>query len=185
MCVGRVEEESLVANQELLVDPLRQVALFDGLTPSQLAEIAKLAERIVFKPGETIIEDGRDGGAAILVVSGEAEVLRSYTDEPAAVEAGSLLSEMSMFIDTEASATIVAKSAVRALRLERGAMLEQMTTDPTLADHFVAMIAGRLRNVADELRKVDKTLAGEPTIETDWVEVPPGRSEQAGREAHH
>jgi len=174
-----------VANQELLVDPLRQVALFEGLTSSQLAEIAKLAERIVFRPGETIVEDGRDGGAAILVVSGEAEVLRSYADGPAAVEAGSLLSEMSMFIDTEASATIIAKSAVRALRLERAAMLEQMAADPTMADHFVAMISSRLRVVADELREVDKSLAGEPTIETDWAEVPGVRREPAGREALH
>lgn len=163
---------------ELLVGPLRTVALFEGLTPEQLLAIAKTAERIVFKAGDTIIEDGRDGGAAILLVSGQAERVEpaQWQENDAAVEPGSLLAEMAMFIDTEASSTVVARSAVRALKLERAAMLEQMTADPSLADHFVEQIAGRLRNVAEDLRKADRLLSGAQAIEADWSEVEPMRS---------
>jgi CRP-like cAMP-binding protein len=157
-------------NTEVLIAPLRQVALFEGLAPSQLVAIAKTAERIVFKPGDTLIRDGRDAGGALIVVSGDAERVGSDGAD-ARVEPGSMLAEMSMFVDTEASATIVARSAVRALRLDRQAMLEQLATDPSLADHFVARISSRLKDVADELRRVDKTLAGDAPIDTTWTPV--------------
>lgn len=164
--------EMAVVSQEALIAPLRGVALFEGLTGEQLAAIAKSAERIVFKPGDKIIEDGTDSGAAFLVVSGEARLLETGdSDEPMTVEPGSLLAEMSMFIDSEPSATVVATSAVRALKLDRLAMLDRMTADPTLADHFVAAISGRLKDIADELRRIDRTLAGERPIDTDWQPV--------------
>jgi CRP-like cAMP-binding protein len=159
-------------SQEALIAPLRRVALFEGLSGEQLAAIARCAERIVFKPGDKIIEDGTDVGAAFLVVSGEARLLGSGEgEESETVEPGSLLAEMSMFIDAEPSATVVATSAVRALKLERHAMLDRMTADPTLADHFVAAISGRLKDIALELRRIDRTLAGEHPIDTDWHPV--------------
>jgi len=157
-------------NTEVLIAPLRQVALFEGLAPSQLAAIAKTAERIVFKPGDTLIRDGRDAGGALIVVSGDAERL-GLDGAGARIEPGSMLAEMSMFVDTEASATVVARSPVRALRLDRQAMLEQLATDPSLADYFVARISSRLKDVADELRRVDRTLGGEGAMEAEWSPV--------------
>lgn len=167
---------------EMLVGPLRQVALFAGLSDQQLAAIARSAERIVYRPGETIVRDGVDLGASVLIVAGDADRVEQ-TNIP--VEAGSLICEMSMFIDTEASATVVARSAVRALKFNRHAMLEEMTEDPTLAEHFVGQISGRLRDIAQELRRVDSVLGGEQPIDVEWKEIGSSGSQPRVTETAH
>src|SRR5690554_744906 len=58
---------------ELLVEPLRRVALFQGLQPAQLNEIARRSERIQFKAGDTVISEGQPADAAILIVTGTAK----------------------------------------------------------------------------------------------------------------
>jgi CRP-like cAMP-binding protein len=75
------------------------------------------------------------------------------------VPTGALLGEMAMLIETEYSSTVVARTAVRALRLTRAGLHAQMAEDAELAEHFVLAIAGRLRHLALELREVDATLS--------------------------
>jgi CRP-like cAMP-binding protein len=141
---------------DAIIMPLRQVALFQGLTPLQVTEIARHAERIVFRSGDTIIHAGEEGDAAYLIVSGDA-VRTVAPGRPEAIErldAGSLVGEMAMLIDTEHSATVVARGTVRALKLTRAAMHAHMLADPSIADHLVTKIAGRLKAVAAELRAI-------------------------------
>lgn len=155
---------------DALVKPLLGIELFKGLRPLQITEIARRAYRRIYKPGETIIEASAPGDAAVLIVSGEA-VRVSGPDQPAArqpLPEGTLLAEMAMLIETEHAATVIAKTAVRALRIARSDMLEQMAEDPALAEHFVDRIAGRLQAISAELRRIDQTLnSAEATIEKE------------------
>ena len=57
---------------DALVRPLLNVPLFQGLKPLQLTEIARRADRIVYKPGDVIVTAHGEPDAAVLVVSGEA-----------------------------------------------------------------------------------------------------------------
>lgn len=144
---------------DALVKPLLAVELFRGLRPLQVTEIARRAFRTVYKPGDTIIAAGTEGDAAVLIVSGEAVRVEGpdcATGQPLTV--GTLLGEMAMLIETEHTSTVVAKTAVRALRIARSEMHEQMADDHVLADHFVSRIAERLGRIADELRQIDGTL---------------------------
>lgn len=144
---------------DALVRPLLDVELFQGLKPLQITEIARRADRIVFKPGDVIVARDTDGDAAILIVAGEAaRVAGPGLPGEERIAAGSLLGEMAMLIDTVHSSTIVARSAVRALRISREEMHQQMEADPELADHFVARISSRLSKLAAELRAIDHTL---------------------------
>ena len=106
---------------DALVKPLSRVDLFQGLRPLQITEIARRADRIVYRPGEVMIREREQGDAAVLVISGEAVRVRgpqmSTLAEP--VPAGALLGEMAMLIETEHTSTVVAKTAVRALRSSR------------------------------------------------------------------
>lgn len=146
---------------EALVAPIRQVPLFQGLSNAQLSEIARRAERIVFRPGDTIVADHEEGDAAYIIVSGDA--IRTRSPGPAAMAAdlvapGSLLGEMAMFIEVTYTSTVVAKSSVRALKITRKQMLDQMAEDSCLADHFVSIISERLRRLAAELSSIERTL---------------------------
>ena len=147
-------------SKNALVAPLMRVGLFHGLTPLQVTEIARHAERIVFKAGDVITEAGTDGDAAYLIVAGPAvragDAETDYQD--LAIEAGSLVGEMAMLIEHEYGSRVVARGQVRALRITRAALHDQMLADPALAHHLMMRIVARLTVVADELRRIDDTL---------------------------
>ena len=148
----------------VLARQLMSQEIFRGLTPLQLTEVVRQAERIVYHPGDTIVEAGTSGDAAVLIVAGDA--VRFLEDEPATglnaqgIAAGSLLSELAMLVDHEHGATVVAHTTVRALRITRTGLHAQMLDDPDLAGHFVDRITERLHRVADELRRIDYAFAG-------------------------
>lgn len=145
-----------------LIKPLLGVELFQGLRPLQITEIARRADRIVFKPGDVILQRNAAGDAAVLLVSGDAVRLAGPFDDAPHDEplpAGSLLGEMAMLIETDHSSTIIARTAVKALRISRSELHAQMAEDQTLADHFVQRIATRLTGIANVLRDIDNRLA--------------------------
>ena len=57
---------------DALVKPFLLLPLFQGLKPLQLTEIVRRADRIIYRPGDIIIEEDQVGDAAIVIVSGEA-----------------------------------------------------------------------------------------------------------------
>ena len=61
----------LVSNGTIALDAFSIVNVL-GLKPLQITEIARHAERIVYKAGQVLIEDGKAGDAAIIVAGGEA-----------------------------------------------------------------------------------------------------------------
>ncbi len=145
---------------EALAAPLMRVELFRDLSPQQLSGIARAAERITFRPGDTIAQAGREGDAAILIVAGDAVRVEGpgLDGSEDRIEAGSLIGEMAMLIEHTYGSTVVAVGPVRALRITRSAVLAQMEADPTLAEHFVACITERLHDIATELRRIDRSL---------------------------
>jgi CRP-like cAMP-binding protein len=152
----------------VLARQLMSQEIFRGLSPLQLTEIVRQAERIVYSPGDTIVEAGTAGDAAVLIVSGDA--VRFLDGEPATglnaqgVGAGSLLSELAMLVEHEHGATVVAHTTVRALRITRAGLKAQMLDDPDLASHFVDRITERLNRVADELRRIDHAFTSTESV---------------------
>ena len=146
---------------DALIKPLLRLEIFQGLKPLQITEIARQAERIVFREGDIIVHSGTPGDAAYVVVSGEAVRLKRsgahVRAEP--IEAGSLIGELAMLVEHDYSITVVAKGPVRALKIAREAMHEQMRDDRHLAEHISAKITARLSRLAAELRGIDSRLA--------------------------
>lgn len=141
-----------------LVQPLLALEIFEGLKPLQLTEIVRRAERIVYRPGQVITQAGQAADAAVIVVAGSAVVLGEGSVEEPVVE-GSILGELAMLVEHESRATVVARGAVRALRITREALQEQMRDDPALAEHFVDRITRRLTGIAAELQRIDASLS--------------------------
>jgi CRP-like cAMP-binding protein len=155
---------------DALIAPLLRVEIFQGLTPLQITEIARRAERIVFRPGSKITEAGKDAEAAFLIVGGAAECLSVDDDGlPEAVEEASLIGEMAMLIEHSYGATVLARGNVRCLKISRSEMHEQMLDDPALAEALSANITARLTRVAQELRAIDRDVAMSDYISTGDV----------------
>lgn len=145
---------------DALVKPLLPLPIFRGLRPLQITEIARRAERIVYRPGDTIIQEDAIGDAAVLIVSGDAVRVSGadHSGSPEPVKPGSLVGEMAMLVESVHSSTIIARGNVKALRITRTEMLLQMEEDTSLAEHFVDKISGRLHRLANDLRSVDTSL---------------------------
>ena len=146
---------------DALIKPLLRLEIFQGLKPLQITEIARQAERIVFREGDIIVHSGKPGDAAYVVVSGEAVCLKRSGGHVRAepIEAGSLIGELAMLVEHDYSITVVAKGPVRALKIGREAMHDQMRDDRHLAEHISAKITARLSRLAAELRGIDSRLA--------------------------
>jgi CRP-like cAMP-binding protein len=137
---------------------LSHVSLFQGLTPLQISEIARRAERVIYNPGATIIDENAKGDAAVLIISGQT-VRVSGPELTSPVAEGSLLGEFAMLVETTYSSTVVARGHVRALRVTRDELHAQIVEDRDLADRLIQKIVGRLSRMALELRQIDATLS--------------------------
>ena len=144
-----------------LTEPLDRVALFQGLQPDQIEEIARRSERLMRKPGEAIITEGDVGTAAYVIVSGSAMRTAGpgLEDDEEPLGPGTIIGEMAMLVETTYSSTVVCNETTRLLRITRDSLLEQMATDLALADHLIAKLSSRLKALANELRRIDGTLA--------------------------
>jgi len=151
---------------DALIAPFLRVEIFHGLQLRQIEEIARGAERVIFRPGDVIVNGNFSGEGAVLLASGEAVVAgeRGYVHEPSEpIPAGSLLNEMAMLIETELSLIVFARTTVRALKISRAQLHQQMVEDPAIAEHFIAKISGRLNDFIEGFRHVESVFgaAGE------------------------
>ncbi|AGK59642.1 Crp/Fnr family transcriptional regulator [Hyphomicrobium denitrificans 1NES1] len=150
---------------DALVRPFLSLPLFRDLKPLQISEIARHAERIVYRNGDVIAAEGQSADAAILIVSGTCvrrAVDRKKTRDEFLPE-GSLVAELAMLIEVIHPTTIVARDQVKALKIARERMHELMQQDVDMAAHFSSLILKRLHTLADDLLAVDSLLSGSVT----------------------
>ncbi|HRY07154.1 MAG TPA: cyclic nucleotide-binding domain-containing protein [Hyphomicrobiaceae bacterium] len=147
--------------KDALIRALRQIALFDGLTPLQITEIARRADRIVYRPGQTMITAHQPTDAAVVIFSGTAERTSGPGLErvPQLLPAGTIIAEMAMLIDLVPGSTVIAQTEVRALRLTRSEMHRLIAEDPALGEHFIGKATARLKGIARKMRDIDTDLA--------------------------
>ncbi|MGQ0455932.1 MAG: cyclic nucleotide-binding domain-containing protein [Hyphomicrobium sp.] len=145
---------------DAFVKPLLALPLFRGLKPLQITEIARRADRIVYRAGESIVRENQAGDAAILIISGEAvRVSQDNGDAAERVLEGSMIGELAMLVETIYTSTVIAKTSVRALRFSRAEIHGAMHDDRSLAEHFSTQITARLKRLALELKSIDEALA--------------------------
>jgi len=160
---------------DLVLESLRRLSLFAGLTPEQIAEVGLGARRRAFRKGEVIAEAGEPGEGAYLILAGDA-VSRSGPDgrgptEP--VEPGSLVGELAMLVEHNYGATVIAQGWVDCLMLERATLLDQMRADPDIADRVADAIRGRLTLVAADLQMINRMLMSSIEQCADLPLLPP------------
>lgn len=147
---------------DALVKPFLSLPLFRDLKPLQISEIARRAERIVYRTGDIIAAEDQLSDAAILIVSGTC-VRRTVDGKKTREEflpEGSMVAELAMLVEVVHPTTIVARDQVRALKISREKMHELMQEDAALAAHFSSLILKRLHALADDLLAVDELLSG-------------------------
>ena len=145
-----------------VVVPLLGARIFSGLDPGQLKALALEAEAVSFKRGETVIKAYQEGDGAFLIGSGSVIEQPEHGDSEPVHEfgTGTMIGEMAMLVETLHSATIIARTHVRALKFRRETLHGLMLKDPSLSEHFVGKMQQRLSETAKCLRDVDAAFGG-------------------------
>lgn len=123
--------------------------VFSKLLDEEESYLLKSAERRLYEPGETIIEEKTVCGGIFVMVRGEARV--EYGREPerddpmivevAIMERGDVMGEMSLLDGLPTSASVIANTEVEILFI-KGEMIEALLLgDPTFGARFYRSLA--------------------------------------------
>jgi cAMP-dependent protein kinase regulator len=97
---------------------LRSLSPFGHLSGGQIAELLELGEWVNVPPGHTIVRQGEPGDAFYAIGSGQVEVIEDGRTINV-LGPGSYFGEVALLLDVPRTATVRARTPVRAYRLER------------------------------------------------------------------
>jgi CRP-like cAMP-binding protein len=122
------------------------VSLFHGFSKRHLQKLAKSTDELSYVPGQRIVEEGNLGEALFVVLEGQAKVLRGRRTV-AAVVPGDFFGELSALDGGPRTATIVAQTPVRVLRVFRRTLVSMIEEEPSLSLKLLDGIVRRIREV--------------------------------------
>jgi CRP-like cAMP-binding protein len=149
-----------MAWQFMDVSMLRDIELFADLSTPALTEVVALTTTRDFKPSERIFQEGDDGDAMYMILSGEVRISKDIPgvgeEALAFLQEGAYFGEMSL-VGAEAprSATAIAGSPLKVARLSRADFHKLLDENKPVAveilTSFVSTLAERLRASNDKL----------------------------------
>ncbi len=97
---------------------LRGLSCFSHLEPDELADLLERGSWETIAPGEAIVEQGEIGDAFYAIGSGQVEVIQDGSPVRT-MGPGGYFGEIALLLDVPRTATVVARTSVRAFRLDR------------------------------------------------------------------
>jgi MFS family permease len=137
----RLDVES--ADVPAAVRVLRGIDIFRPLPPTVLEQLAHGAESRSVPAGVAVVRQGEPGDRFYVILGGEAEVLVDG-HERESLHAGGYFGEIALLRDVPRTATVVAKTDLTLLEIERDHFLAAVTGHPESADAADAVVATRL-----------------------------------------
>jgi len=127
-----------------IVDHLKTVPLFQGMTDQALEAVAALASEVGIADGTTVTQEGEPGESFYVIVDGHLRISRHGTTIRD-LGPGEFLGEISLVDGRPRTATAVAVGPVNAIVIERPAFQELM-------DRFGAVRLGILMALTERIR---------------------------------
>lgn len=109
-------------------------------------------DTIDLSPGQAVFRQGEKGDFVYVVLDGSVEIIVG-TAVVETAESGAVLGEMALIDDSPRSASAVAKTASRLVKIDRRRFQFLVQQTPNFAIHVMKVMAERLR-------KMDRLLAG-------------------------
>jgi CRP-like cAMP-binding protein len=122
---------------------LRHVSLFSATPDHVLAGVATALDEVDFAAGEVLMRAGDVEDWLFVIVSGDVDVVRP--DRRVGLGPGSVVGELAVLDPRPRTATVTARTAVSAFRLDKPAFDEAVRSRPEVALGVIAELVGRLR----------------------------------------
>ena len=129
---------------------LRQVPLFAGLTDRAIAAVARGADDLRFGEGETLVREGEEGDAFLILVTGRAAVTKGGA-AIRTLDRGDFLGEIALLGGGARTATVTAATPVEALCVRREVFLRLYDESPAIRFGILDELTRRLRQDAEPL----------------------------------
>ena len=142
---------------------LRESALFSSLTPLELKIVDGLMHERRFLTGEIIFDEGEEGQALYLVISGKVQINRAVpggTEVVAELPAGSFFGDLALLDNSPRSAQARALDNCQLAVFFRADFMGLMETDAVIGYKISLALA---RHIGARLRE---WMCGSPQIET-------------------
>ena len=130
-----------------VIDHMRKVPLFRGMSTSALETVADRASETTFEDGETVTREGEPGNTFYIVTDGHLRVSKHGTFVRD-LGPGDFLGEISLVDGGPRTATVTADGRVEALVIRRADFLEMVEWDS-------AVRLGILTALTERIRKTD------------------------------
>lgn len=137
------------------VEVLRGIPLFAKLEPAKLKLLAFTSQRLTFEAGHALFHQGDVGDAAYIVLQGDAEVLIDTPQGPvrvAQIGAHAIIGEVAILCDVPRTATVVARTKLVTLRIDKETFFRLVTEFPQMAVEIMRELAHRLERTNEQLR---------------------------------
>jgi CRP-like cAMP-binding protein len=126
------------------LDPsqLKRFSLFEGVEDEKLAKIAPFTQLVEFPEGKVIIEEGGFANDFYAIDEGSVEVTKGG-EKVASLGPGDVFGEQGLLEKQERSASVVAASTVRALKIEHWELSRMRKAMPEVVDGLVKTVESR------------------------------------------
>ena len=135
---------------------LREMELFSKVDDRQLRAVAMMGEELSYRSGERLFEQGDEGDAAYIVISGAVEVIVKVNGGERGVATlgrGEIFGELAVLCDQPRSTAIAAKEPLVVFHLDRGVILNMLREFPDLAVQMIRILGRRLELTTQRLAR--------------------------------
>jgi hypothetical protein len=139
---------------------LRGIHIFEGLSVSELAAVASVAEVVVYPKDQVVIKEGEPGDTMYLIIKGEVMVIKDlgqvHEIELDSIGAGDYFGEMALFESEARSASIRTLQESRLLVLHKREFSEIVREYPQIALHICKAFSHRIRDLHHKIQSYEE-----------------------------
>lgn len=135
---------------------LREMELFSRVDDRQLRAVAMMGEELSYRDGERLFEQGEEGDAAYVVISGAVDVIvrvEGGERSVATLGQGEIFGELAVLCDRPRTSAIAAKDDLTVFRLDRPVILNMLREFPDVALQMIRILGRRLELTTQRLAR--------------------------------
>jgi CRP-like cAMP-binding protein len=138
------------------VEILRKIPLFANIDSAKLKLMCFASERLTFKPGQSLFNQGDVGDSAYIIIAGTADVIVTNKGGPLVVaQAGKndIVGEIAILCDVPRTASVTATSELVALRVTKDLFFRMIIDFPEMGVEVMRVLAHRLEQTTAQLSR--------------------------------
>lgn len=144
------------------VEILRKIPLFANIDPAKLKLMCFASERLTFRQGQSLFDQGDQADSAYIIIAGTADVIVN-SDKPsvvAKVGKNDIVGEIAILCDVPRTATVTATSELTVLKVTKDLFFRMVTDFPEMGVEVMRVLAHRLENTTADLMKARAAARG-------------------------